>query len=97
MTHSYLEACKIDRAWVSLALSIIGPVSKIFSIKLCVLCLRCSKEPFQLDGSFEYPQYMFCLRNKKIIFRHAPLFWGVFHAGKFCIPYFFASAGYFQN
>ena len=28
----------------------------------------CSKEPSHRDGSFEYPQHMFWLRNKKIIF-----------------------------
>ena len=28
----------------------------------------CSKEPSHLDRSFEYPQHMFCLRNKKIKF-----------------------------
>ena len=32
------------------------------------LCVECSKEPSHRDGSFEYPQYMFWLRNKKIIF-----------------------------
>ena len=26
----------------------------------------CSKEPSHIDGSFEYPQHMFWLRNKKI-------------------------------
>ena len=28
----------------------------------------CSKEPSQWDGSFEYPQFTFCLRDKKINF-----------------------------
>ena len=28
----------------------------------------CSKEPSRGDGSFEYPQHMFCLRNTKKIF-----------------------------
>ena len=31
-------------------------------------CFGCSKEPSHWDGSFEYPQHMFWLRNKKIIF-----------------------------
>ena len=35
----------------------------IFSI-----CFGCSKELSHWDGSFEYPQHMFWLRNKKIIF-----------------------------
>ena len=29
------------------------------------MCCGCSKEPSQLDGSFEYPQHMLWLRNKK--------------------------------
>ena len=30
------------------------------------MCFGCSKEPSHGDGSFEYPQHMFWLRNKKI-------------------------------
>ena len=33
----------------------------------------CSKESSHRDGSFEYPQHMFWLRNKKIIFSYALL------------------------
>ena len=29
------------------------------------MCFGCSKQPSQLDGSFEYPQHIFWLRNKK--------------------------------
>ena len=29
------------------------------------MCFGCSKEPPHRDGSFEYPQHMFWLRNKK--------------------------------
>ena len=29
------------------------------------MCFGCSKEPSHRDGSFEYPQHMFWLRNKK--------------------------------
>ena len=29
------------------------------------MCFRCSKEQSHQDGSFEYPQHMFWLRNKK--------------------------------
>ena len=29
------------------------------------MCFGCPKEPFHRDGSFEYPQHMFCFRNKK--------------------------------
>ena len=35
------------------------------------ICFGCSKEPSHWDGSFEYPQHMFWLRNKKILL--APL------------------------
>ena len=31
------------------------------------ICFGCSKEPSHLDGSFEYPQHKFWLRNEKII------------------------------
>ena len=41
------------------------------------ICFGCSKEPSQWDGSFEYPQHMFCLRNKKINFQIWCL-WGEF-------------------
>ena len=32
------------------------------------VCFECSKEPSHRGGSFEYPQHMFWLRNKKINF-----------------------------
>ena len=32
------------------------------------MCLGCSKEPSQRDSSFEYPQYMFWLRNNNMNF-----------------------------
>ena len=35
----------------------------------------CSKEPSQWEGSFEYPQHMFWLRNKKINFWLHTLIW----------------------
>ena len=34
------------------------------------LCFGCSKEPSHIDGSFEYSQRMFWLRNKKVFFGH---------------------------
>ena len=30
------------------------------------ICFRCSKDPSHWDGSFEYPQHMFWMKNKKI-------------------------------
>ena len=32
------------------------------------MCFGCSKEPSHRDGSFEYQQHMFWLRNKKKYF-----------------------------
>ena len=32
------------------------------------MCFGCSKEPSHRDGSFEYPQHMFWVRNKEISF-----------------------------
>ena len=29
------------------------------------MCFGCSKDPSHLDGSFEYPQHMFWMRNKE--------------------------------
>ena len=40
------------------------------------MCLGCSKEPSHGDGSFEYPQHMFWLRNKKNNFQLRTLIWG---------------------
>ena len=36
-------------------------------------CFGCSKEPSHCDGSFEYPQHLFWVRNTKIIFQYALL------------------------
>ena len=44
---------------------------KILNIFLPIsfnICFGCSKEPSHRDGSFEYPQHMFWLRNKKVNF-----------------------------
>ena len=38
-------------------------------------CFGCSKEPSRRDGSFEYPQHMFWLRNKKNNFLLCTLNW----------------------
>ena len=40
------------------------------------ICFGCSKEPSHQDGSFEYPQHMFWLRNKKNNFYLRTLIWG---------------------
>ena len=41
------------------------------------ICSVCSKEPSNRDSSFEYPQHMFWLRNKKIIFIYTLLSGGL--------------------
>ena len=40
------------------------------------MCFGCSKEPSHRDGSYEYPQHMFWLRNKKNNFQLRTLIWG---------------------
>ena len=52
---------------------IIGPVKQKKKRKIVIIflptslnmCFGCSKVPSHRDGSFEYPQHMFWLRNKK--------------------------------
>ena len=41
---------------------------QIVIISLPNICFGCLKESSQRDGSFEYPQHMFWLRDKKINF-----------------------------
>ena len=51
----------------------IGPVKQNNLLKIAIIflfiiiniCSGCSKEPSHRNGSFEYPQHMFWLRNKK--------------------------------
>ena len=46
----------------------------IFSPFIINIRCGCSKEPSHCDGSFEYPQHMFWLRNKKISLQFMPSF-----------------------
>ena len=39
------------------------------------MCVGCSKEPSHEDGSFEFPQHMVWLRNKKNNFQLCTLIW----------------------
>ena len=39
------------------------------------MCFGCSKEPSHLDGSFEYTQRMFWMRNKENNFPIRTLIW----------------------
>ena len=43
-------------------------IVNIFLPIIFSICFGCSKEPSHLDSSFNYPQHMFWLRNKKIMF-----------------------------
>ena len=57
------------------------PDNQYFDCKMAIIFfsiswnmyVRCSKEPSHLDGSFEYLQHMFWLRNDKTTFKHALL------------------------
>ena len=40
------------------------------------MCFGRSKEPSHQDGSFDHPQHMFWLRNKKNNFQLPTLIWG---------------------
>ena len=73
--------------------SIKGQLSKIFERKIVIiflsislnLCFGCSKEPSHRDGSFEYPQHMFWLKNKNNNFQLRTLIWRHEHYKKcFC-------------
>ena len=46
------------------------------------MCFGCSKEPSHRDGSFEYPQHMFWLRNEKTNVQLRILIWGPVSFGK---------------
>ena len=66
---------------------LIGPVkqkkAKKFERKIVInflpnilnMCFGCSKEPSHREGSFEYPQHMFWLRNKNNDFQLCTLIW----------------------
>ena len=43
-------------------------IANIFLTIIFNIWFGCSKEPSHGDGSFEYPQHMIWLRNKKIFF-----------------------------
>ena len=47
----------------------------IFLLTNLNMCFGRSKESSHLDGSFEYPQHMFCLRNKENSFPIRTLIW----------------------
>ena len=55
------------------------------------MCFGCSKEPSHQDGSFEYPQHMFWLRNKKIIFCYALLSGGLYYEVYLTLKFLYCS------
>ena len=77
----------IHRSWWTTILhaKFKGPVKqkiqrKIVNMSLSIIlnmCFGCSKELSHRDGSFEYPQHMFWLRNKTLIFSYTLLSGGL--------------------
>ena len=59
----------------SLAKNNLRKIAIIFLPISLNMCFGCSKEPSHRDGSFEYPQHMFWLRNKKNNFQLRTLIW----------------------
>ena len=52
-----------------------GKIAIIFLFISLNMCFGSSKEPSHRDSSFEYPQHMFWLRNKKNDFQLRILIW----------------------
>ena len=61
--------------WVSIGKKIQRIIVNIILSISFNICFGCSKEPSQWDGSFEYQQHMFWLRNKKTNFWLHTLIW----------------------
>ena len=75
--------------WIFIDLIIWDGIKAIYTTKLIVIpvnfsiCFGYSKEPSHWDGSFEYPQHMFWLRNKKnTFFCYTLLIKGLYNGGK---------------
>ena len=56
----------------SIKQNILAKIAIIFLSISLSMCFGYSKEPSHRDGSFEYPQHMFWLRNKKNNFQLPP-------------------------
>ena len=71
-----------------LSKNILRKIAIIFLSISLNMCFECSNEPSHRDGSFEYSQHMFWLRNKKINFQLHTLIWGpVLYSGNLYIEY----------
>ena len=68
-------------------------IAIIFLLISLNMCFGCSKEPSHRDGSFEYPQDMFLLRNKKIIFSYHSYLGGLTN---FVLIYLFLKSMHFS-
>ena len=69
-THSFLQTFSRSIKYVATGLDkyVQRKIVNIFLPIVFSICFGCSKELSHSDGSFEYPQHMFWLRNKKMIF-----------------------------
>ena len=63
-------------SWGQLSITNLRTFVIIFLSISINMCFGCSKEPSHRDGSYEYPQHMFWLRNKKNNFQLRTLILG---------------------
>ena len=69
------STCIVVITWVQLNKSFERKSVNIFLSISLNMCFGCSKEPSLGDDSFEYPQHIFWLRNKKMKFELCTLIW----------------------
>ena len=82
ISNSYLTHCSQSTIIGLVKQKIKNKKRKIAIIFLSIslnMCLGCPKELSHQDSSFEYPQHMFWLRNKKNNFQLRILIWGPKH------------------
>ena len=71
----------VEPTWVQIRKFYLRKILIIFLPIYLNMCFVCSKEPSHWDGSFEYPQHMFWMRNKENNFPIRTLIWrpGQYH------------------
>ena len=70
----YMYACLSFYSSIDPDRKFCEPKIVIFFLPISLnMCFGCLKEPSHWDGSFEYPQHMFWMRNKENIFQYALL------------------------